>query len=231
LENIYYYNPRVISFYSGIALDMVKICMKQLEDMGFLAIKDNYYMLLKGHQAAKRGKFTQNRIDEERKKIPVQTLEYFDSILEKISDPITGVESEEIDDNYTGVAPEHNNNINIKTNNKDNINKNINKINKKKYNEKDVELTKLLFAKMQENTPHRKLRPPKDDDYEHINKLNRLDGAPYELIQAVIEWSQQDEFWTPNIRSTYKLREHYDKLELQARKYYNDRQSKRTVVL
>lgn len=45
-----------------------------------------------------------------------------------------------------------------------------------------------------------------------VEKLHRLDDVPHEQIEAVIEWSQSDEFWRANILSGKKLREKYDQL-------------------
>lgn len=44
------------------------------------------------------------------------------------------------------------------------------------------------------------------------------DGRTVEQIKAAIRFSQDSEFWRPNIRSASKLREQYDKLRLQAQR-------------
>jgi hypothetical protein len=46
----------------------------------------------------------------------------------------------------------------------------------------------------------------------HIDKIIRIDGRSAEEIKKVIEWSQQDDFWKQNIRSTSKLRKQYAQL-------------------
>lgn len=46
----------------------------------------------------------------------------------------------------------------------------------------------------------------------HIDKIIRIDGRSTEEVKKVIDWSQQDDFWKQNIRSTNKLRKHYAQL-------------------
>lgn len=45
-----------------------------------------------------------------------------------------------------------------------------------------------------------------------IDKLQRLDNYKPELIQAVIRWSQQDQFWRQQVRSGANLRKHFVKM-------------------
>ena len=42
----------------------------------------------------------------------------------------------------------------------------------------------------------------------------RLDNRQPNEIKAVIEWSQEDDFWQDNILSTTKLRKHFDQLSM-----------------
>ena len=51
-------------------------------------------------------------------------------------------------------------------------------------------------------------------DAETIEKIHRLDGYTYEEINAVMKWSQEDDFWSQNILSTAKFRKQFDKLML-----------------
>lgn len=46
----------------------------------------------------------------------------------------------------------------------------------------------------------------------HIDKMIRLDKRSIDNIKSVIDWCQQDSFWSTNILSTKKLREKYDQL-------------------
>jgi hypothetical protein len=47
-----------------------------------------------------------------------------------------------------------------------------------------------------------------------IERLIRLDGKSPPAIEAVIIWSQKDGFWHRNILSGQKLREKFDRLEM-----------------
>ena len=47
---------------------------------------------------------------------------------------------------------------------------------------------------------------------EDIEKLIRIDKVPPKEISQVIDWVVEDKFWSPNILSANKLREHYPKL-------------------
>lgn len=49
-----------------------------------------------------------------------------------------------------------------------------------------------------------------------IEKLHRIDGHDYQTILAVMNWSQNDDFWKQNIRSGAKLRKHFDDLLVRA---------------
>ena len=79
---------------------------------------------------------------------------------------------------------------------------------------KDIILTNILYSRIIKNYPFvkEKTKSQKETDYEEMNKLNRLDGFSYEQIEAVIEWSQQDNFWKQNIRSVDKLRKQFETL-------------------
>ena len=48
-----------------------------------------------------------------------------------------------------------------------------------------------------------------------IDKLNRIDKQSFEMIEAVIVWSQADTFWKNNILSGDALRKQWDKLTVQ----------------
>lgn len=54
-----------------------------------------------------------------------------------------------------------------------------------------------------------------------VDLMIRVDGRDPDRIKEVIEWCQADDFWQDNILSTKKLREQFDKLELQMRKRGN----------
>lgn len=49
-----------------------------------------------------------------------------------------------------------------------------------------------------------------------IDRMMRIDGRTPEQIQGAIIWATQDDFWSMNVRSPHKLREHFDRLRLEA---------------
>ena len=49
--------------------------------------------------------------------------------------------------------------------------------------------------------------------HDAMDRLIRLDGYTPEQIRQVIDWSQTNEFWAPNILSAPKLREKFDTLK------------------
>jgi hypothetical protein len=93
-------------------------------------------------------------------------------------------------------------------------NKINNKINlKKEIKTTDAEAEKLafdLFDSVKSNFPFTKSEPGKWAP--DIQKLHRIDGYEYALIEAVLKWSQQDSFWKGNIRSAANLRKHFETL-------------------
>ncbi len=91
----------------------------------------------------------------------------------------------------------------------------VEKENMEKFNNEDIRLTNLLLEKVRENFPFIK-SSPSDKDFAEMNRLNRLDDKPYEIIELVIHWSTQDIFWKQNIRSVTKLRKHFDTLLIKA---------------
>lgn len=50
-----------------------------------------------------------------------------------------------------------------------------------------------------------------------IDKMIRLDGRDWQDIDKAIAWAMNDDFWQRNIWSGRALREHYDRLEANAR--------------
>ena len=53
---------------------------------------------------------------------------------------------------------------------------------------------------------HPKTPKQKNQWCEAVEKLNRIDGIPYEQIEAITEWARKDEFWASNFLALPKLR-------------------------
>lgn len=54
------------------------------------------------------------------------------------------------------------------------------------------------------------------------------DGYSVEQVEAIIRWSQNNEFWRTNILSMSKLREKFDQLKLQAQRASTDRKKSKS---
>ncbi len=58
-----------------------------------------------------------------------------------------------------------------------------------------------------------------------IERLHRIDGYEYKLIEGIMRWSQQDSFWADNILSAATLRKQFDKLYLKAKSEHDKKQA------
>lgn len=79
-----------------------------------------------------------------------------------------------------------------------------------------IKLTSLLADLVEANGFD---RPSTNDKaVAHLEKAMRLDGRTVEQLEAAIRWASQHDFWSVNIRSTDKLRKHFDRLRGEARR-------------
>lgn len=89
-------------------------------------------------------------------------------------------------------------------------------------------LVNLLHESAMRN--YRFIKPMKPDkltrDAEELERMHRIDGYSYQLIEAVITWSQQDNFWKQNVRSVKSLRKQFESLMVKAQT-----QMQRVVVI
>lgn len=101
---------------------------------------------------------------------------------------------------------------------------NTKSITKTKYTDDDVRLVGLMFELMKKNNPSMN-KVPTPSDYETMRKIREIDDKQVPVIEAVIRWSQQHQFWHTNILSVKKLRIQFDRLVLQARSELNKNQT------
>jgi len=111
----------------------------------------------------------------------------------------------------------------VSTNKKEDKNvKNEKKKNKELFvgNQNHFRLTNLLKDLMLQNDPKAKI--PKDITkwVDPIEKLERIDKRTAGEIEAVIRFSQEDDFWKANILSTEKLRKQFPQLMLKAKQNF-----------
>lgn len=84
-----------------------------------------------------------------------------------------------------------------------------------------LRLAELLAELILKHSPKKnELLPAKRDKTlqrwgEDIDKLNRINGHPWGVIEKVIVWSKSDSFWQSNILSGAKLRKQFDQMLLQ----------------
>lgn len=79
----------------------------------------------------------------------------------------------------------------------------------------EVRMSELLVSLIRQSHP--KYKTPNIQRWAvHIDRMIRLDNRSLSDIEAVIRWSQADQFWKKNILSTEKLREKFDNLWLKA---------------
>jgi len=83
--------------------------------------------------------------------------------------------------------------------------------------ERALFLANLLARRIVENNP---MATPAGETqiqswaYE-ADRINRIDGKPWDVIEGVLEWSQRDQFWRNNVLSMGKLREKWNQLSMQ----------------
>lgn len=109
-----------------------------------------------------------------------------------------------------------------------NTNKNVKNVkNEKNDNKKDIKpsrqkyifdevhlkLADHLYERILENNPNHK-KPNLESWANELRKMMDLDKRRVDQIEYVIDWVQNDSFWSNNILSPAKLREKYDQLVL-----------------
>jgi hypothetical protein len=64
-----------------------------------------------------------------------------------------------------------------------------------------------------------------------MERLVRIDGRTPDQVRRCIDWVAADEFWYVNVRSPQKLRKHWERLRLEAKRPGRSKGSKRKQVL
>jgi len=97
-------------------------------------------------------------------------------------------------------------------NSNSNSNKDSNKIKVIKYNPKSLELSKLLYELIKENTPVWNKNVNWDKWAKDMDDINRIDKYNFEQIEFMIKWVQNDSFWKSVVLSPAKLRKQFSDL-------------------
>jgi hypothetical protein len=79
----------------------------------------------------------------------------------------------------------------------------------------EYRLANELWQKVKEHNSEAK-SPNLQHWADDIRKMHELDKRPYDKIERMVAWSQQDDFWSGNVLSAAKLRKHYDQMATQA---------------
>lgn len=104
--------------------------------------------------------------------------------------------------------------------------RNINKTNKDSHNSKhdkrvyevddiNFKLAQSLLSKIEEQNPDHK-KPDLQKWANDIRLMHEQDNRSYDKIQKMIDWSQNNDFWSSNVLSATKLRKQYDTMAAQA---------------
>ena len=90
----------------------------------------------------------------------------------------------------------------------------------KEPNLRAIESAQLLYDLLQINlspTSWEKNPPNLETWSSDIEKINRLDGIDYTLINSVIRWTAESTFWNKNVMSGAKLRKQFTRLEVESK--------------
>lgn len=88
------------------------------------------------------------------------------------------------------------------------------------------ELTQDLWKRIQANNEYAR-EPNLEKWAEEMDKILRIDKRDRKALEFLIKWSQQDSFWSTNILSPIKLRKHFEKLFLNAKQEWQQKEKNR----
>lgn len=97
-----------------------------------------------------------------------------------------------------------------------------------KFDAEDLQLAHDMFDGIR--AIHPEARPPDFDRWANAMRLLRADGrdrTPAQ-IRATLAWVRQHTFWNPNVLSPEKLRQHWDRLQVQFREETRNAQPRTT---
>lgn len=217
---IYKLGKRIQSFRTGLNNEQLDLCHQQLEKMGLVYFYEGYVYLSKKSSFVQplKGKLTKITYSREVKETPDEVISYFSSVSKDFSP--------ESHRRTTGDSPEH-----VNDNVHDGVNVKVNdKIKKRELDPEAIRLSTLLQSKIRENYPFVKQKSREVERWAvDIEKVNRIDGYDWPMVEAVILWSQKNDFWQKNIRSGIKLREKFETLLVQIKSDITPKRRKVTV--
>jgi len=132
----------------------------------------------------------------------------------------------------TDVVSIDNRMLSKQTHTKETITKDNNIYSERKfYPEKSIEvrISKYLYKKIKEKDE--KFRVPNHQLWaKYIDFMIRIDNREPEEIEKVIDWCQEDSFWSSNILSTSKLRDKFTQLLLKMKDKNKKKESKKDDI-
>lgn len=199
-------SDRLMQAYTGYNHDVIKICQKELISKKLIQIVDGYYVLNEqDFVQANKGKLSSQLYEKDFNSLPLKVQELLQS--------------------RSGVTTEYKD----KDNNKD---KNIVISKGNELNKVDENATRIADVMLNGVTENFDFLKNKDVDTvkwsADIEKIHRIDGYDWAIIEATLKWSLNDDFWKQNIRSGAKFRKQFERL-LIAAKAEHDNQRKHGV--
>lgn len=88
------------------------------------------------------------------------------------------------------------------------------RVDEEKPKDPSIDKAELLARKIKANNPKAQIPEKIESWAKHIELMHRIDGYSYAEIEELIEYSQQDAFWSSNILSAQKLRKQAGQLTL-----------------
>lgn len=212
---IYKIGERLLAFRTGLNVKQLESCRQQLEDLGLVYFNECYVYLTdkSGFVQPVKGKLTQATLEKETKTIPKDVQLYFNSKA-----PVKLLSG-------SGAAPVHVNvNDNVHVNDIDNVPV-------KRLPQEATRLAELMYQLISENFEFVKRNEKHLENWaKDIEKIYRIDGHDWAIIEAVIRWAQANDFWKKNIRSGVKLRQQFETLLVNAKVEHDNRVERVTVI-
>ena len=144
----------------------------------------------------------------------VYDLDLVNTTETEVNDDGTPVNVTETPVNVTFSTQSKVNESKVNKSNKDSHNS---KHDKRVYESDDInfKLAQLLLSKIEEQNPDHK-KPDLQKWANDIRLMHEQDNRSYDKIQKMIDWSQNNDFWSSNVLSATKLRKQYDTMAAQA---------------
>lgn len=207
----------MLSAYTGYSRDLIELCRKQLIASGRIFYEEGFYIFTtQDFVKPSAGRDSSKIYDREYAKLPVSVRKIVENIHSKSTGTSTGTPS--------GTSTGH---INIDIDNNIDIDKDITISSKsevavKQIDENATRLAASLELAVKQNFDFVKLKDTEQQKWaEDIEKIHRIDGYDWGLIEYTLNWSQNDDFWKQNIRSGSKFRKQFERLLIGAKADYD----------